>query len=107
MTRDNIFTVLQTLKIPAAYSHFRRERSDPVEPPYIVYIGAGQTVDRADNTHVWSLNRYQVEYYFKEKDETQEAAIESALLSGGYQFVKSEDLYLEDEDLFVIYYETN
>lgn len=103
MTRDKIYTVLQTTHLPCAYSHFKTEQA----PPYLVYIGSGQTIDRADNTHYWSENRYQVEYYYKEKDEATEAAIEAALLKGGYQFTKSEDNYLSDEDVFLIYYFTN
>lgn len=103
MSRTSIYTVLQTLNIPAAYSHFKTEQS----PPYVVYLGAGQTVERADNTHFWSQSRYQIEYYFKEKDEASEAALEDALLKYEYQFTKSEDVYIEAEDLFVIYYNTN
>lgn len=103
MTRDSIYSTLQSLHIPAAYSHFKTEQT----PPYVVYIGAGQTTEAADNTHFWSSNRYQVEYYFKEKDEAGEEALEEALLEGGYLFTKSEDVYIEAEDLFVIYYTTN
>lgn len=103
MARENIYSVLTATNLPCAYSHFNTDQ----EPPYLVYIGAGQTVERADNTHYWSENTYQVEYYYKTKDETNEAAIEAALLAGGYQFEKSEDNYLEDENVFVIYYYTN
>lgn len=103
MARENIYTVLQSTQLPCAYSHFNTDQ----EPPYLVYIGAGQTVERADNTHYWHENTYQVEYYYTKKDEANEAAIEAALLAGGYQFEKSEDNYLEDENVFVIYYYTN
>lgn len=103
MARENIYTVLQSTQLPCDYSHFNTDQ----KPPYLVYIGAGQTVERADNTHYWHENTYQVEYYYKTKDETNEAAIEAALLAGGYQFEKSEDNYLEDENVFVIYYYTN
>ena len=48
-----------------------------------------------------------VEYYFTKKDETKETAIEQALLSGGFRYSKSEDTYIESEDLFVIYYEVD
>lgn len=103
MTRDNIYDVLADTKLPAAYSHFKTKQ----DPPYLVYIGNGQTVERADNTHYWSENRYQVEFYFTEKDEATEAAIESALLAGGYQFDKSDDVFINEENTFVIYYTTN
>lgn len=103
MTRTNIYTVLQGTHLPCAYSHFKTKQ----KPPYIVYIGSGQTVDHADNTHYWSENNYQVEYYYTEKDESAEADIEDTLLDNGFNFEKSEDVFLEDQNVFVIYYYVN
>ena len=96
----SIYQVLQSTKLPCAYSHFK----NPVEPPYIVYIGSGQEIFNADNTHYHRRNTYQVEYYYTTKDEDAEAVIEDALLDNGYRYEKSEDIYIEDEDIFVIYY---
>ena len=95
-----IFQVLQSTGLPCAYSHFKKEQS----PPYIVYIGNGQDVFEADNTHYWRQNTYQVEYYFTTKNEQNEASIEDALLEAGYLYDKSEDIYIEEEEVFVIYY---
>ena len=95
-----IYQVLQSTGLPCAYSHFKK----PVEPPYIVYIGDGQDTMDADNTHYWRNNRYQIEYYFTLKNEKNETAIEDALLDNGYNYTKSEDVYIEDEGVFVIYY---
>ena len=95
-----IFQVLQSTGLPCAYSHFKKAQS----PPYIVYIGSGQDVFEADNTHYWKENTYQVEYYFTTKNEQNEASIENALLEAGYLYDKSEDNYIEDEGVFVIYY---
>ena len=98
-----IYETLQKTGLPCAYSHFRTK----LDPPFIVYLGNGQDVLRADDTHYWSQNTYQVEYYFTQKDETAEAAIESVLLADGYQFTKSEDTFIDTENVFVIYYMTN
>lgn len=95
-----IYQVLQSTDLPCAYSHFKK----PVEPPYIVYIGDGQDTMNADNTHFWRNNRYQIEYYFTIKNETNETAIEDALLEAGYIYTKSEDVFIEEEGVFVIYY---
>lgn len=95
-----IFQTLQSTGLPCAYSHFKTKQS----PPYIVYIGNGQDNLNADNTHYWRNNRYQVEYYFTAKNEQNEASIEDALLAAGFNYDKSEDLYLEDQGVFVIYY---
>ena len=96
----SIFSTLQGTGLPCAYSHFKT----PQQPPYIVYIGSGQDVMEADNTHYWRENKYQVEYYFAAKNELNEASIESALLAAGYLYDKSEDIYIEDQGVFVIYY---
>ena len=95
-----IFQVLQSTGLPCAYSHFKKKQS----PPYIVYIGNGQDVFEADNTHYWKQNSYQVEYYFTTKNERNEEAIETALLDNGFLYEKSEDIYIEEEEVFVIYY---
>lgn len=95
-----ISEVLQSTGLPCAYSHFKKSQT----PPYIVYMGSGQDVFEADNTHYWKQNNYQVEYYFTTKNESNESAIEDALLGAGYLYDKSEDVYIEDEGVFVIYY---
>lgn len=95
-----IFQILQSTGLPCAYSHFKKKQS----PPYIVYIGNGQETFQADNTHYWKQNTYQVEYYFTTKNERNEEAIETALLDNGFLYEKSEDIYIEEEEVFVIYY---
>jgi hypothetical protein len=96
----SIFNTLRSSGLPCAYSHFKKHQ----DPPYIVYIGKGQNTSDADDTHYWKENSYQVEYYFTQKNEANEEAIEAALLHDGYLYEKSEDLYLEDEEVFLIYY---
>ena len=95
-----IFQTLQSTGLPCAYSHFKKKQS----PPYIVYIGNGQDTFQADDTHYWKQNTYQVEYYFTTKNEQNEEAIETALLDNGFLYEKSEDIYIEEEEVFVIYY---
>jgi hypothetical protein len=104
----SIFEILQTTKLPCVYSHFKQgENVPPVEPPYLAYIQSGQDQLIADDTRYWYNNTYQIEYYYKLKDSTAEAAIEEALLSAGLLFTRSEDIYLDDEDVFVVYYYVN
>lgn len=96
--------VLTSTGIPAVYSHFTETEKSPKAPPYLVYLGNGQDNFTADNTFYYSENRYRVEYYFIDKDETKEKAIEDAFLENGYLYEKSDDIYLEEEGVFVIYY---
>lgn len=98
---DELRTEFDKLGIPFAYSHFQK----PVDPPYIVYIGNGQTTLGADNKWHYKSNRYQLEYYFKLKNEETEEAIENLLQEEGYNYTKSEDVYIEDMGVFLIYYE--
>ena len=96
----DIYETLQRTGLPAAHSHFKKGR----RPPYIVYIGAGQENMAADDSYYHSRNTYQVEYYFTKKDESIEARIEQILLEDGWLYTKSEDTYIEGDDVFVIYY---
>lgn len=96
----SIFEILQTTGLPCAYSHFKTKQ----EPPFLVYLGNGQDTFAADNTWYYRKNTYQIEYYFNKKSSANEDAIEDALLDAGYQYDKSEDVYLEDQDMFLIYY---
>lgn len=98
-----IMSALQATGLPCAYSHFKEKQ----EPPFLVYIQSGQDQFSADDTRFWYRNTYQVEYYFKIKNTASEAAIEAALLDAGFKFTRSEDVYLEEEDVFVIYYYTD
>lgn len=99
----SIMETLQSTGLPCAYSHFKTKQ----EPPFLVYLQSGQNQFSGDDTRFWYRNTYQVEYYFKTKNMASEAAIEQALLEGGFRFTQSEDIYLDDEDVFVKYYYTN
>lgn len=96
----DLYTVLQSTGLPCAYSHFKTTQ----DLPYIVYLGNGQNTFDADNTFYYKKNNYQIEYYFTTKNESNEATIEQALLDNGFLYEKSEDVYIEDEGVFVIYY---
>lgn len=101
-----LFQILQTTSIPCVYSHFRDDdnQKKPKDPPYIAYVGSGQDTFKADNTIYHKKNSYRVEYYFSTKDETKEDAIETALLTNGYIYEKSDDIFIQSEGVFVIYY---
>lgn len=92
--------VLLSTGLPVRYSHF----TTPQEPPFLVYLGDGQTHITADNQYIYKRNVYQVELYFTEKNEAQEEAVELAFEENGFLFDKSADAYISAENLFVIYY---
>lgn len=101
---ETLTTISQTLGISVCYSHFIN--SEPI-PPYIAYIGNGQTQLSADDTAYWRRNTYQVELYFAKKNEAVEASIEDALLADGWRYSKSDDAFEESQGLYVIFYDVN
>lgn len=92
--------ILNEIDLPSAYGRFL----EPTEPPFVVYMGSGQETFEADDTIYHAQNRHRIEYYFAIKDEDAEADIEAAILKHGRQYEKSEDVYIDSEDIFVIYY---
>ena len=100
----SIFEVLQETGLPAAYSHFTTDQ-EPPDPPFIVYLGAGQDQFRAENEIYLTKNIYQVEYYYTKKDEEAEAEIEKALTDNLFFYEKSADTWIDDQNMFVIYYD--
>lgn len=107
MTLYQILTDPNTgVGIPVVYSHYKKGTGEAEQSiPFMAYLGAGQDNFKADDTFYHSRNQYQLEYYFRTKNETREARIEQILLDNGFLYEKSEDVYIEDEDLFVIYYQ--
>lgn len=103
--REPITDVLSAIKtaydIDSVYSHFTNGHTYP----FLAYIGNGQSQLMADGTAYWRGNTYQVELYFKKKDESLEEDIEDAFLAGGWNFSKSEDVYISDEGVFYITYQ--
>lgn len=97
-----IYETLQSTGLPCVYSHFRGDT--PITPPYLSYYGTGQDTFKADNTIYYKENSYRIEFYFIAKDESLEESIETALLTAGYIYEKSDDVYIESEGVYVIYY---
>ena len=95
-----LYQMIATLGKPVAYGY----HSTPQTVPYFVLMGAGQDQFQADNTYYKKADRWQIEYYFKKKDPEFEGQIEDLLLSNGYRYEKSEDVYIDGEDVFLIYY---
>lgn len=95
-----VYQMLTELGRPVAYGYHSEEQ----ELPYFCIMGAGQDQFEADNTYYIRKDRWQIEYYFKQKDPELERQIEDLLLSNGYLYGKSEDVYVEGQDVFLIYY---
>ena len=96
-----IYEVLQTLGLDVSYGKHTKK----VTPPYLMITGAGQDHFDADTTYYVTKDRYTIEYYYTKKDPELEKEIERLLLEHGRRYEKSEDVYIEDQDVFLIYYD--
>ena len=74
------------------------------ETAFLVYRGKGSTNLNAEDHVYYADYDYTIEYYFKYKDEERERAIEARLDEAEVGWYKSGDVYIEEEDMFVIYY---
>ena len=101
MSIQDTMNKLKAKGIPAAYIRFK----EPQKPPFVIYRGNGQTVLPADNVYFYSVNDYQIALYFDRKNEKLEETIEQLLQKDGFLYEKSEDEFIEDEEIFVIYYQ--
>lgn len=74
------------------------------EPPFLVYRGKGSSNFNAEDKVYYSDYDYSIEYYFIYKNEDMEKAIEDRFDSLNIIWDKSSDVYIPDENMFVIYY---
>ena len=96
----SVVEMLNTLGMPVTYMTYQKQ----TRPPFIAYHGDGQQKFIADDIPYLTQNEYTVEYYFTDKSSAREADIEAAFTACGYAYDKSEDVYISDEKLNVIYY---
>ena len=94
------YEVIEQINLPCIYGAYQKKQV----LPYISYMGYGQDVFWADNGAYRRNNLYQLIYYYKIKDESEEDNIEETLLDNGFVYDKSEDLYDDGENLYYIVY---
>lgn len=87
------------LKIAYAYGVFK----EPIEPPYLVGIMRASDNFMADNKVYIKDKPMQLDLVYKEKNLNLENEIENILL-GDIPWNKTDEAYLEDEDVFIVSY---
>lgn len=100
MKAKELYKILSNTKIPCAYM----VHTEKVSPPFLIYRGSGANNFKSDDEVYYTDYGYTIEYYFKEKDEEKEEAIEKVLNQNKIIWEKSEDIYIDSEKLFLIYY---
>lgn len=98
----NIFELIEErLNIPVQYGR----NKDLIKPPFLIYLGEGTTNITADNKIYNSKNKYSLEFYFEKKKEELETKIENIFNENNIIWEKTEDIFIEKENLFeVVYY---
>lgn len=100
MTLAELNTLLETLGMPVAYSHFKKATS----PPFITYQFAYGSDFKADNQNYKDISNVQVELYTKIKDLTNEGQVEALLKNNRLPYMKTE-AFLDSENLYQVIYE--
>ncbi len=99
MTLEDLKNRCTTNKIQYAYGVFKEE----VEPPFLVAITRSTDNFMADNKVYQKDIPIQLEYIYKEKDLSIESIIEDTIL-GDIAWNKTEEAYIEGEDVFEVSY---
>lgn len=76
-----------------------------VELPFLIYLGRGSSNLLADNKVYESKYNYTIEYYFNLKDERVEKDIEQLFNDNNIPWEKSEDIFISEENMYLIRYE--
>lgn len=101
MTLKEVKTMLTSVGVPFAYSHF----SKTPNPPYLVYYYPSENDVFADGTNYVNKRQLFIELYTKGKDFDKESAVETVLKNAGLTWFKQTD-FLNDENLFQTTYES-
>lgn len=102
----NLKSILDETGLPVAYDHFTETDQTPIpELPFIVYREEESDNLNADNTVYHRVQDYTIELYTATKDLKQEEELELVLLANELPFSTSGTLWIEEEKMFLKYYE--
>lgn len=102
MTEQEIFQMVKSVGLPAAYHHFEEGQSP--DPPFLVYLYPGTNNFSADGIVYQGVNQLDIELYTDKKDLEAERRVEAVLNKHGFFYEKTE-MYLESEKMFEVLYE--
>lgn len=103
MTRQEVATMIGSIKLPWAYYSF--ENSLSPEYPFIVYYYTDGDDKIADNTNYCRIEGLTVELYTQQTDFLTERLVENALINNGIVFSKTRT-YISQELAWQTTYES-
>lgn len=101
----DLVTLLNSLKIPVAHSHFKRTSITPAPgPPFITYTTPNDDDFKADNINYHEITDVDIELYTDKKDLVLEGQLRQLLVDNELPF-NAYQAYVESEELFQKTYE--
>ena len=77
MTEKEVFQMVKSIGLPAAYHHFDEGQSP--NPPFVVYLYPGTNNFSADGEVYQGINQLDIELYTNKKDLESEKRVEAVL----------------------------
>ena len=103
MTTEKIIKMLKEYSVPCEFGHF----SEPIIPPFMVYIMPATNNFNADNVVYFDINEIQVELYTRQNTLTEEKKLESYMTENKIIWDKVSQNWLDDEKIFMTVYEVS
>lgn len=104
MTQAELFTALETLGMPVAYSEFTATPENPVPPPpFITYQFINDNDLKADNQNYLEISNFDVELYTTIKDPVKERLVQNKLKELRLPYSKIE-AWIDSEKMFQVTY---
>lgn len=99
MTLEELKTRCENAGFKYAYGLFKQ----PTEPPHLIAVSTATENFMADNKVYYGTIPIQLDYTYTEKNLEEQAKIENEIL-GDIAWNKTEETYLQDEDVWQVSY---
>ena len=103
MTYIEVSDMIRSFDFP--YNYYQFPKGAAVAPPFVVFYFPDSDDFVADNKNYSGIRALTIELYTDEKDFQAEATIEATLEENEIPYTKTE-IYIDDEQLFEVAYET-
>lgn len=100
MTHEQIYDLLQQLKLPLAYNHFKETQ----HTPYLIYLTEDTSNFGADNKVYFKVDNWVIELYTDKKDLNLETRLE-VLLEDAELYYQKYEAYIDTEKMYQVRYE--
>lgn len=96
------YETMKEFNLPIEYGRITNSKT---KPPFLIYMESGRDFFFYDNSQNVKKRNFRLELYFTQKNDELEERLEKFLKDNGFIFTVSEDIYIDSENIFVIYYE--